>query len=172
MADFKPGATPGATRLRVEFVPVLSDNYCYVLIDVASGCAALVDPAEPEKVLGAVKALGVRVTTVLTTHKHWDHAGGNDEIKELVPGIRVIGSAIDDVEGCTEPVNDEDVVEVGGLRLKCLIIPGHTLGSVCYYLEDDDSAGAVFTGDVLFVAGCGRVNGDAEGGAPAMWEGM
>ena len=168
----EPFKTEGVSeKWTVVAVPSLEDNYAYLLIDNATRKAAAFDPVEPEKMLAAAEAEGVTVETVLTTHKHWDHAGGNDEIKELVPGIRVIGSAIDDVEGCTEPVNDEDVVEVGGLRLKCLIIPGHTLGSVCYYLEDE-SAGAVFTGDVLFVAGCGRVNGDAEGGAPAMWEGI
>lgn len=169
MADFKPGATPGATRLRVEFVPVLSDNYCYVLIDVASGCAALVDPAEPEKVLGAVKALGVRVTTVLTTHKHWDHAGGNAAVAKALPGIEVVGGEIDNVEACTKPVKHGESVRVGALSVRCLLTPGHTLGHMCYYVQDDEGEGAIFTGDALFCGGCGRI---FEGSAEVMCESL
>ena len=55
---------------------------------------------------------------VLTTHHHWDHAGGNDEMKGLVPGVRVVGSAIDGVEGCTDPCDDGDTVEIGTLSVK------------------------------------------------------
>ena len=140
----------------------------YLLIDKASRTCAAFDPVEPAKVIAAAEAEGVTISHVLTTHHHWDHAGGNNEIKGLVPGIRVVGSAIDNVEGCTEPCNDGDTIEIGSLSVKCLLIPGHTLGSVCYYLAHD-GGGAVFTGDVLFVAGCGRI---MEGEPKAMWDGI
>jgi hydroxyacylglutathione hydrolase len=166
---FKPDNL--SSKYSVVAVPCLEDNYAYLLIDEATRTAAAFDPVEPAKVLAAAEKEGVALTTVLTTHHHWDHAGGNDEIKALVPGIEIVGSAIDNVEGCTHPVSDEDVVSVGKLQLRCMVIPGHTLGSVCYYLADeaDGGAGAVFTGDVLFVAGCGRV---MEGEPEGMWGGI
>lgn len=160
-------------RYSVTAVPCLEDNYSYLLVDAATHTAAAIDPVEPAKVLAAAEQEGATVTTALTTHKHWDHAGGNNELKALVPDVRIVGSAIDNVEGCTHAVQDGDVLSVGELQLRCLVIPGHTLGSVCYYLADDaeDGAGAVFTGDVLFVAGCGRINAN-EGAAADMWAGI
>ena len=63
-------------------IPLLSDNYAYLLIDKASNVAAVIDPAEPQKVLDAAKAAGApKLTHVLCTHNHWDHAGGNRSLK-------------------------------------------------------------------------------------------
>ena len=76
--------------MRVKILPALSDNYMYLLVDEESKEAAVVDPVEPETVLRSVEEEGVRLTTVLTTHHHWDHAGGNKEIVSKVPGLRVI----------------------------------------------------------------------------------
>merc|ERR1711971_601568 len=99
--------------MQVVTISMLDDNYSYVLIDVSTGCAALVDPAQPDKALEVVKALGVSVTTILTTHKHSDHAGGNQKIARSLPGIEVVGGTIDKVLACTKPVNHDDVIDVG-----------------------------------------------------------
>ena len=77
--------------MRVRILPALSDNYMYLLVDSNTNKAAIVDPVEPETVLAAVEEEGVELTTVLTTHHHWDHAGGNKEIVKRVPGLTVLG---------------------------------------------------------------------------------
>eukprot|EP00897_Mesotaenium_endlicherianum_P000349 jgi/Mesen1/10314/ME000079S09741 len=145
--------------MRVVTVPVLEDNYSYLLIDDSTGEAAAVDPVEPRKVLAAAKEAGATLTTVLTTHHHWDHAGGNEKMKHEVAGIRVLGGAIDGVQGATEAVDDGTELSLGAsVHVRAIHTPCHTKGHISYYVTDKSSgeAPAVFTGDTLFVAGCGR----------------
>ena len=78
-------------RMRVRILPALSDNYMYLLVDTNTNEAAIVDPVEPDTVMAAVEEEGVELTTVLTTHHHWDHAGGNKEIVKRVAGLTVLG---------------------------------------------------------------------------------
>ncbi|KAM6080103.1 hydroxyacylglutathione hydrolase, mitochondrial isoform 3-T3 [Theristicus caerulescens] len=77
--------------MKVELLPALTDNYMYLLIDEETKEAAIVDPVQPQKVLDAVKKHGVKLTTVLTTHHHWDHAGGNEKLVKMETGLRVYG---------------------------------------------------------------------------------
>lgn len=145
--------------LDVTLVPCLSDNYAYVLRDPATGECAVVDPSEAEPVLAALSALGARPTMVLNTHHHYDHVGGNEALVEAFPGLRVIAHASDQgrVPGQTGVVQDGDRVMLGGTALRVLHVPGHTLGAVTYASDD-----AAFTGDTLFLGGCGRLfEGDA-----------
>ena len=137
-------------------MPLLSDNYAYLLIDRSSNVAAVVDPAEPQKVLDAARAAGApQLTHVLCTHNHWDHAGGNEKMRELVPGIEVVGGLGDDAAAVTREVAEGDRVHVGRLSVSVLSTPCHTAGHVCFYVESEGRR-AVFTGDTLFVGGCGR----------------
>eukprot|EP01127_Copromyxa_protea_P017985 TRINITY_DN5562_c1_g1_i1.p1 TRINITY_DN5562_c1_g1~~TRINITY_DN5562_c1_g1_i1.p1 ORF type:complete len:271 (-),score=48.11 TRINITY_DN5562_c1_g1_i1:41-826(-) len=144
----------------VVAVLVLSDNYSYILVDEATKTAAVIDPVEPEKVLARAKELGVEVTTVLTTHSHWDHAGGNTKISELLPtGTRIIGGKGDNAEAVTQEVGEGDIIELGELKIQTIYTPCHTPGHVCFYIPGTESAaGAVFTGDTMFVGGCGNFN--------------
>lgn len=144
-------------NMQVELLPALSDNYMYLLIDTDSREAAIVDPVEPIKVVEAVKKHGVKLTTVLTTHHHWDHAGGNEKMVKLMPGLKVYG-ADERVDAITKKVTDHHRFKVGTLDIKCYHTPCHTRGHVCYYVTKDKSSDppAVFTGDTLFVAGCGK----------------
>ncbi|XP_008234125.1 PREDICTED: hydroxyacylglutathione hydrolase cytoplasmic-like [Prunus mume] len=87
--------------MKIHHVACLEDNYAYLIIDESTKEAAAVDPVEPEKVLKAAQEHGVDIKLVLTTHHHWDRAGGNEKIKQLVPGIKVYGGSIDNVKGCT-----------------------------------------------------------------------
>ncbi|CDI82141.1 hydroxyacylglutathione hydrolase, putative [Eimeria acervulina] len=143
-------------------VPTLSDNYAYLLIDRKTNTAACVDPAEPEKVVAAAKERGVTLETCLCTHRHFDHSGGNEQIKKLVPGIEVIGSAYEETPGRTKAVTDGDTFRLGkfsDLQVKVLHAPCHTIGHLLYYLESRTDVNAkpiIFTGDTLFLAGCGR----------------
>uniref|UniRef100_A0A7S1SDQ0 hydroxyacylglutathione hydrolase n=1 Tax=Alexandrium catenella TaxID=2925 RepID=A0A7S1SDQ0_ALECA len=142
--------------MRVVVVPVLSDNYAYLLIDDTTKEAAAVDPAEAHLVLAQAAKEGVKVVSVLTTHHHYDHAGGNTEMAQKVPGMKVYGGELDNVTACTHPLSHGDEFTVGGIKVAALHTPGHTRGSISYFCTDGDDQ-AVFTGDTLFVGGCGRI---------------
>jgi hydroxyacylglutathione hydrolase len=140
--------------LDVTLVPCLTDNYAYVLRDPATGECAVVDPSEAEPVLAALASMGARPTMVLNTHHHYDHVGGNEALVAAFPGLRVVAHASDQgrVPGQTDAVSDGDRVALGGTSLRVLHVPGHTLGAVTYASDD-----AAFTGDTLFLGGCGRL---------------
>ncbi|KAM6378973.1 hydroxyacylglutathione hydrolase, mitochondrial isoform 1-T1 [Pluvialis apricaria] len=143
--------------MKVELLPALTDNYMYLLIDEETKEAAIVDPVQPQKVLDAVKKHGVKLTTVLTTHHHWDHAGGNEKLVKMESGLRVYGGD-SRVGALTQKVSHLTSLKVGSLNVKCLCTPCHTSGHICYYVTKPNSSEppAVFTGDTLFVAGCGK----------------
>ena len=144
--------------MEVVIVPVLEDNYAYIIKDTTNNVAAVVDPVEPEKLLKVAKEHRVTITTILTTHSHWDHAGGNDKLVarlkvEGQENVPVVGGKNDNVQACTREVAAEDLVQVGSLDVHVLYAPCHTPGHVLYLCGD-----ALFTGDTLFVAGCGNLN--------------
>jgi hydroxyacylglutathione hydrolase len=123
---------------------------------LCAGVAAAVDPVDADKVYAEAKQRGVRIDTVLTTHSHWDHAGGNESLVELVAKeeqrtLQVIGGNDDGVPSVTREVGHGDSVQVGSLSVSVFHTPCHTRGHVLYLCD-----GALFTGDTLFVAGCGR----------------
>lgn len=144
-------------NMKIELLPALSDNYMYLLIDEDTKEAAIVDPVEPVKVVEAVKKHGVKLKTVLTTHHHWDHAGGNEKMVKLVSGLTVYGGD-DRVGALTKMVKHNNTFKVGSLNVRCLFTPCHTTGHICYYVTKDNSSEppAIFTGDTLFIAGCGK----------------
>ncbi len=142
-------------------VPQLSDNYAYLVIDPATKEAAVVDCAEADAVLAEVERRQVRLTTVLATHHHFDHVGGNSDLLARLPQLRVFGSADDAprIPGITDRVRDGESFTIGSLQGRIIFIPAHTSGHVAYHFPD---AAAVFTGDTLFAGGCGRLfEGDA-----------
>eukprot|EP00752_Nemacystus_decipiens_P003958 g3624.t1 len=169
------GANEAAAGVCAEVIPVpiLSDNYAYLLIDPVTKKAACVDPAEPEKVVAAARARGVEITTLLCTHKHWDHSGGNEAMKKLIPGLEVVSSAYeDDVPAMTLALKDREEYSLGSLTVTALHTPCHTRGHVLFFVtssaQDGETGGGgggaplVFSGDTLFVGGCGRFfEGDA-----------
>ncbi|XP_071963967.1 hydroxyacylglutathione hydrolase, mitochondrial-like isoform X2 [Antedon mediterranea] len=142
--------------MRVRLLPALQDNYMYLLVDEESNEAAIVDPVEPEKVVEAVKQEGVKLTSVLTTHHHWDHSGGNEKLVSLQQGLNVYGGD-DRIPALTNKVSHDDKFKVGSLNIQCLFTPCHTSGHICFYVTGQDGQDpAVFTGDTLFIAGCGK----------------
>lgn len=132
------------------------DNYMYVIIDEASKKCAVVDPVEADTILNAVKQEGLELTTILTTHHHWDHAGGNKKLVDaLGPKLVVVGE--ERAEAVNKKVVDGEELKIGSLTVKCLHTPCHTKGHLCFYVTGQSSeAPAVFTGDTLFTAGCGH----------------
>ncbi|CEM12845.1 unnamed protein product [Vitrella brassicaformis CCMP3155] len=142
-------------------VPLLtgtSNNYGYLLVDRETKRAACVDPVEPKKLLSAAADAGATIDTLLCTHKHWDHSGGNKEMASLVPGIEVISTAYEDIPAVTKTMKDGDTHQMGSLTIKALHTPCHTRGHILFYVtkRDSNETPILFTGDTLFVCGCGR----------------
>lgn len=108
--------------MKIWVVPQLSDNYSYLVVDEDNE-AVLVDVAEGDKVLWRAHQAGARVRTVLTTHRHADHAGGNLKLLQFLPDLAVVGGAGEDVPGCTIKVSDGDELGVGRLRIRCIATP-------------------------------------------------
>ncbi|KAL4310943.1 hypothetical protein GQ457_01G039090 [Hibiscus cannabinus] len=157
--------------MKIFEIPCLEDNYSYLVIDESTKEAAAVDPVEAEKVVEAANQHGVVLKLVLTTHHHWDHAGGNDKMKQLVPGIEVYGGSLDNVRGCTHQLQNGDTLSLGShLKILALHTPCHTKGHISYYITGKDGEDpAVFTGDTLFIAGCGKF---FEGTAEQMYQSL
>lgn len=113
---------------------------------------------DPESVLAAVAEAKVNLTQVLTTHHHWDHAGGNEKLVKAFqgPALTVYGGD-DRIGAMTQKVGHGDSFSIGNLSVRCLFTPCHTTGHICYFVEGSDEGDkAVFTGDTLFLSGCGR----------------
>ncbi|XP_037767673.1 hydroxyacylglutathione hydrolase, mitochondrial isoform X1 [Chelonia mydas] len=156
-SDLRKSKIVTQTNMKVELLPALTDNYMYLIIDEETKEAAIVDPVQPQKVVEVVRKHGVKLTTVLTTHHHWDHAGGNEKLVKMESGLRVYGGD-NRVGALTQKVSHSTSFQVGSLHVKCLYTPCHTSGHICYYVTKPNSSEppAVFTGDTLFVAGCGK----------------
>ncbi|HEY0194579.1 MAG TPA: hydroxyacylglutathione hydrolase [Kofleriaceae bacterium] len=139
--------------MRVVPVPCLKDNFAYLVID-GDGRCAVVDPGEAAPVEAALAREGATLAAVWATHHHADHVGGVPALARAHPGLEVVIGAVDAPRATdvTREVTDGDEVALGGLRARCILNPGHTLGAVSYLIE-----GCVFTGDTLFGGGCGRV---------------
>jgi hydroxyacylglutathione hydrolase len=139
--------------MEIEVVPCLLDNYAYLVI-APSGETAVVDPSDAEPVLAALAQRKARLAAIWNTHHHWDHTGGNEDLCSRFPGIEVCGHASDRgrIPGQTRYLEEEDALRLGALEARVLHNPGHTLGAMTYLVE-----GAAFTGDTLFLAGCGRL---------------
>ncbi|KAL0279631.1 UNVERIFIED_CONTAM: hypothetical protein PYX00_001144 [Menopon gallinae] len=142
-------------KMKVRILPALSDNYMYLLIDDETLQAAVVDPVEPDSVVEAVKEENVKLTHILTTHHHYDHAGGNSQLVQKIPGLTVVGGD-KRINGITKIVQHGDKLTIGNLNIECLYTPCHTSGHICYFVQSQGKEPAVFTGDTLFSAGCGR----------------
>ena len=142
--------------MAIHIVPQLSDNFAYLIVDDSSRKAAIVDCAEADKVLDAAKQYGVELIAVLTTHWHPDHSGGNKDMVAKVSGLKVYGASAENgrIPALTNPVSDGDTVKIGALEARVIGIPAHTNGHVAYYFP---TLSAVFTGDTMFIGGCGRV---------------
>ncbi len=155
--------------MRIVTVPCLRDNYAYLVICDATATAAVVDPGEERAVERALAAEQVELVAIWNTHHHMDHTGGNRALLAAHPGLAVVGHAENrgQIPGLNRPVTDGDPVEVGEqVRGRVLHTPGHTAGGICLYLEAE---AALFTGDTLFGAGCGRL---FEGTAAEMYESL
>jgi len=144
----------GSGNYLVRPIPMFDDNYAYLLLHPASRRAALVDPADPVPCMDVLKAEygDYTLTHVLTTHKHWDHAGGNRYLASHLPSLSIVGGSKDDVDACNLSVSHGEEIDLAeGWKATALHSPCHTKGHICYKIGK-----AVYTGDTLFLGGCGR----------------
>ncbi len=142
-------------------LPAFRDNYIWLLRDDRS--AVVVDPGDARPVKQYLETEGLTLAAILITHHHADHVGG---LAELLAGaaVPVYGPAGENIEGISRLLAEGDTVSLDalGVELSVLDIPGHTAGHIAYYAA---GIGAVFCGDTLFSAGCGRL---FEGTAPQL----
>ena len=153
--------------LEIIQIPVLTDNYIYLLHDPVTGETAAVDPAIAQPVLELLAAKDWNLTYILNTHHHWDHVGGNLELQQKT-GCMIVAPHADHhrIPGIDRGVSEGDILTLGAHRIRVLFTPGHTLGHVVYHFADDN---LLFCGDTLFVMGCGRL---FEGTAEQLWHSL
>ena len=140
--------------LAVHQFPCLQDNYGFLIRDEASGEAAVIDTPDARAILAQLDRLGWRLTHILNTHWHPDHAGGNAEVKAAT-GATIVGpKEVERLSPVDRLVGDGDVVMLGESRFDVIDTGGHTLGHITYHDAADRTA---FVGDTLFALGCGRL---------------
>ncbi|WP_419808744.1 hydroxyacylglutathione hydrolase [Sphingomonas sp.] len=137
--------------LEIVQVPVLSDNYAWLLHDDVSGTTVVVDPGEATPLLDAAAARGWTVDAVWNTHWHPDHVGGNEAFAAPITAPAEEAAKIGRVD---HPIAEGDTVRIGDRAAQVMRVPGHTQGHVAFHFADD---GVIFTGDTLFAMGCGRL---------------
>jgi len=142
----------------VHQLPVLRDNYIYLIEAHKSNALIVIDPAEAEAVRRACKSLGKKLTHIFNTHHHWDHTDGNLSLKRdfkcLIVGAKADADRIPgiDVNVSETRQGEASPLEVSGLSIQVLEVPGHTRAHIAFVIDD-----ALFCGDTLFGAGCGRL---------------
>ncbi|KAL7816904.1 Metallo-hydrolase/oxidoreductase [Trichoderma aethiopicum] len=158
---FAGSLTNNARKMHIQSIPMWvgsSNNYAYLVVDDKSKDAVIIDPANPPEVAPVLKdALSsgkINLTAIVNTHHHWDHAGGNKKLlSELGNDLAIIGGK--DCEGVTKTPKHGETFKIGDISVTAVHTPCHTQDSICYYMEDSTGR-AVFTGDTLFISGCGK----------------
>ena len=147
--------------MQVYRLPVLSDNYIFLLHDRDRKEAAVVDPAVAEPVLQQLTSLGAELTAIFNTHHHSDHVGGNQQLIDRFPEVKVYGGAEDRgrIPGQQVFLQAGDRVNFADRTAEILFIPGHTKAHIAYYFAPNNpgETGELFCGDTLFAGGCGRL---------------
>ena len=151
--------------MQIHRIPVLSDNYVFLLHDAATHKAAVVDPAVAGPVLVKLEELGAELVAIFNTHHHSDHVGGNRKLLKRFPEAVVYAGAEDQgrIPGQQVELSEGDRVTFGDRTAQVFFIPGHTRGHIAYYFPPvtgdsaEDEAGELFCGDTIFAGGCGRL---------------
>ncbi|MDR0248024.1 MAG: hydroxyacylglutathione hydrolase [Burkholderiales bacterium] len=153
----------------VVIIPIcaLADNFIWLIHD--GRYAVAVDVGDATPLLEQLDALNLTLSAVLCTHHHADHVGGNAALAERYP-VPIYGPESEKIPACTVPLHGGEMLMLPGLEMPCrvLAVPGHTLGHLAYAVETSEGT-ALFCGDTLFAAGCGRI---FEGTAAMMWQSL
>ena len=141
--------------MKIEIIPCLNDNYSYLIHDEISNTVAIVDPSEFIPCDTIISKNYKKLDFILNTHHHYDHVGGNEELKKKY-NSKVLGFENDKnrIPQIDTVLKDNQESKIGTLNFTTIFIPGHTRGHVAFYFKKER---VVFTGDTLFSLGCGRV---------------
>ena len=141
--------------MKIKIIPCLKDNYSYLIIDEKKNTACVIDPSESDPIIRYLENNKVDLKFILNTHHHYDHVGGNQELKKKY-NARVIGyrGDKDRIPEIDTLVDDQEIWKQESFEAKIIHIPGHTLGHICFYFFNEEAA---FTGDTLFSLGCGKI---------------
>ena len=141
--------------MQITPIPCLTDNYAYIINDNNSKTVGVVDPSEALPIVTFLKKKDLKLNYILNTHHHFDHIGGNIELKKLY-NSKIVGFFGDKnrIPGIDIALKDNEEWKFGSSVIKIIHIPGHTLGHICFFFEKEKIA---FTGDTLFSLGCGRI---------------
>jgi hydroxyacylglutathione hydrolase len=136
-------------------VPILKDNYAWLLRESSTGATAIVDPADAQPIIEAIEMAGGRLDMILLTHHHADHTAGVDEVRARFK-CPVVGAAADmhRLPALDQPVREGDTVRLGNATAEVIDTPGHTRGQINFFFAD---GGILLSGDTLFSLGCGRL---------------
>lgn len=153
--------------LEILQLPILQDNYVYLVHDAESGQTAAIDPGLADPVLVALRQRQWRLDYIFNTHHHWDHVDGNLALKrqtgcEVIAGQGDVGR----IPGVDRGIGDGDLLMLGKHPIHVMVTPGHTLHHVAYYFVGQQW---LFCGDTVFVMGCGRL---FEGTAEQLWHSL
>jgi hydroxyacylglutathione hydrolase len=153
--------------LEIITLPVLTDNYIYLIHDPVSLETVAIDPALAQPVLDALEKYDWQLTYLWNTHHHSDHIGGNLQLKQKT-GCKIIAAQADSarIPGIDVGVNEGDVASLGQHKARVIATPGHTRAHIVYHFAEDN---ILFCGDTLFVMGCGRL---FEGTAEQLWHSL
>ncbi|MBF2063337.1 MAG: hydroxyacylglutathione hydrolase [Calothrix sp. C42_A2020_038] len=147
--------------MQIVRIPVLSDNYVFLLLDSRHKIAAVVDPAVAQPVLEKLHELDVELVAIFNTHHHHDHVGGNRELIEEYPKVTVYGGELDKgrIPGQKVFLHEGSQVQFGERTATVFFVPGHTRAHIAYYFPPatPGETGELFCGDTLFAGGCGRL---------------
>ena len=141
--------------MKIQIIPCLNDNYSYLVIDEKNNIACAIDPSEAKPIIKYLEKKNINLKYILNTHHHYDHVGGNQELKKKY-NARVIGyrGDKDRIPEIDTLVDDQEIWKQESFEAKIIHIPGHTLGHICFYFFNEEAA---FTGDTLFSLGCGKI---------------
>ena len=141
--------------MKIQIIPCLHDNYSYLVIDEKNNIACAIDPSEAKPIIKYLEKKNINLKYILNTHHHYDHVGGNQELKKKY-NARVIGykGDKDRIPEIDTLVDDQEIWKQENFEAKIIHIPGHTLGHICFYFFNEEAA---FTGDTLFSLGCGKI---------------
>ena len=141
--------------MKIEIIKCLEDNYSYLIIDEKTNYACVIDPSEAEPIANFINNKNIKLKFILNTHHHYDHVGGNSDLKKKF-GAKVVGFKNDKhrIPNIDILLEDNEIWKESVFEAKIIHIPGHTSGHICFYFMNDK---IVFTGDTLFSLGCGRI---------------
>ena len=141
--------------LTVKQIPVLNDNYIYLIVDEKTQTSACVDPAISEPVIETLEKQNLSLDFILNTHHHFDHVGANIELKKKY-SCKIIGNEKDSkrIPGIDIKLNEGDFFDIGKSKCKIFDVSGHTKGHIAFYFMKEN---LIFCGDTLFSFGCGRL---------------